>query len=53
MREENIPLPPEKPAPEDCCGGGCVPCVYDYYYDELDKWNDKYADNSKQKPTRE
>lgn len=29
------PLPPEKPLPCDCCDGGCDPCVYDVYADEM------------------
>lgn len=30
------PIPPK---PWECCGGGCCPCVWDTYYDELDQWN--------------
>ena len=30
---------PEKPLPSECCGGGaCCPCVWDDYFDKLDKW---------------
>ncbi|RYZ75046.1 MAG: hypothetical protein EOP91_00225 [Lysobacteraceae bacterium] len=25
------PLPPVEPDPSDCCGEGCVNCVYDVY----------------------
>ena len=32
------PQPPREPLPEDCCGGGCVPCVYDRYYDALERY---------------
>lgn len=32
---------PEKPYPEDCCGGGCAPCVWDTYYDELEAYEVK------------
>lgn len=36
-----IPEEPEKPLYSDCCGGGsCCPCVWDDYYDKLDKWRD-------------
>lgn len=30
------PFPPDN---EDCCGSGCVPCVFDVYEDNLKKWN--------------
>ncbi|XP_020079861.1 uncharacterized protein LOC109703597 [Ananas comosus] len=29
---------PEKPLPGDCCGSGCVRCVWDVYYEELDAY---------------
>lgn len=32
------PTPPET---WECCGGGCSPCVWDRYYDELHHWNEK------------
>lgn len=37
-----IPPPPEKPLPGDCCGSGCVRCVWDVYYDELEEYNKLY-----------
>ena len=30
------PRPPEKPDPMDCCGGGCVTCVFDAYETRLE-----------------
>lgn len=36
------PPPPEKPEPGDCCGSGCVRCVWDVYYDELEDYNKLY-----------
>lgn len=33
------PPPPEKPEPGDCCGSGCVRCVWDVYYEELQEYN--------------
>lgn len=33
--------PPEKPIPGDCCGSGCVRCVWDAYYDELEEYNNR------------
>lgn len=39
MSEEiQTPPPPEKPDPNECCASGCVPCIYDYYYERLEKW---------------
>lgn len=37
------PLPPEKPLPGDCCGGGCAVCVLDAYQDELDDYQARLA----------
>lgn len=31
--------PPEMPSPGDCCGSGCVRCVWDVYYEELEAYN--------------
>ncbi|XP_015696464.2 vegetative cell wall protein gp1 [Oryza brachyantha] len=41
-----VPQPPEKPLPGDCCGSGCVRCVWDVYYDELDAYNKALAAHS-------
>jgi Oxidoreductase-like protein, N-terminal len=35
--------PPEKPLPGDCCGSGCVRCVWDVYYEELEAYNKSLA----------
>jgi len=35
------PTPPSKPEPENCCNRGCCPCIFDYYYDALDRWKDR------------
>eukprot|EP00164_Ancoracysta_twista_P009889 GFYU01014756.1.p1 GENE.GFYU01014756.1~~GFYU01014756.1.p1 ORF type:complete len:279 (-),score=50.25 GFYU01014756.1:69-905(-) len=35
-----LPTPPEKPLPGDCCNSGCFPCVYDTYYDEMERYNE-------------
>jgi len=31
------PLPPREPSPEECCGKGCTPCVFDTYAEALEK----------------
>jgi hypothetical protein len=32
------PMPPERPAPDECCQSGCDPCVFDLYEDALDHY---------------
>ena len=34
------PLPPREPLAEECCGGGCAPCVYDRYYEALERYRE-------------
>ncbi len=33
-----LPKPPDRPHPEECCNRGCCPCIFDYYYDALERW---------------
>ncbi|KAK1261642.1 hypothetical protein QJS04_geneDACA001036 [Acorus gramineus] len=42
-----VPSPPEKPLPGDCCGSGCVRCVWDIYYDELEAYNSAIETHNK------
>ncbi|CEM18378.1 unnamed protein product [Vitrella brassicaformis CCMP3155] len=37
------PEPPEKPDPDDCCGSGCSPCIFDIYYTELEDYEKDLA----------
>lgn len=30
------PQPPREPALEECCKGGCEPCVFDRYYEAME-----------------
>ncbi|MBA8885661.1 oxidoreductase-like domain-containing protein [Dokdonella fugitiva] len=32
------PQPPPDPDPADCCGGGCVRCIYDVHEDALERY---------------
>lgn len=32
------PVPPERPAPEECCNSGCIPCVYDLYDEAMETY---------------
>ena len=47
MSEISIPTEmekPERPANDDCCGGGsCCPCVWDYYFQQLSLWEAQQA----------
>ncbi|KAF5791302.1 putative Oxidoreductase-like domain-containing protein [Helianthus annuus] len=42
QKSPEIPPPPEKPLPGDCCGSGCVRCVWDVYFEELAEYNKLY-----------
>jgi len=33
-----LPRPPDKPEAWECCQRGCCPCIFDYYYDALERW---------------
>ena len=33
--------PPERPLDSDCCGQGCVPCVFDLYEEEVKIWEEE------------
>jgi hypothetical protein len=35
-----LPPPPAKPEPDECCGGGCSPCVLDLYEEALQEWKE-------------
>ena len=34
------PAPPREPEAIECCGSGCVPCVYDLYWDAVARYED-------------
>jgi hypothetical protein len=33
-----------KPHDEECCHRGCCPCIFDYYWDALERWRDRVSD---------
>lgn len=39
--DDPIPEPPVRPRPEECCGRGCEPCVYDLYEEALERYEIK------------
>ena len=36
--EPTLPRPPNKPDDLECCHRGCCPCIFDYYYDAMERW---------------
>lgn len=38
MPDDPRPQPPQEPVPEECCNGGCEPCVFDRYYEALERY---------------
>ncbi|MBF6990452.1 oxidoreductase [Cupriavidus sp. IK-TO18] len=34
-------MPPERPGDDECCGSGCDPCIFDFYYQELDRYREE------------
>jgi len=41
---KGLPPPPERPDPADCCGGGCIPCIFDFYEEALERWEKEVAE---------
>jgi hypothetical protein len=37
------PQPPAEPGPHDCCHSGCAWCVYDLYYEDLERYRSALA----------
>jgi hypothetical protein len=46
------PTPPLRPQPGDCCRGGCDPCVFDLYEDELARYEAALEAWKKRHPER-
>jgi hypothetical protein len=40
MTSRDIPPPPNKPEQYECCDHGCCPCIFDYYWDALARWEE-------------
>jgi hypothetical protein len=38
MDAPRFPSPPNKPEDYSCCHRGCSPCIFDYYWDALARW---------------
>ena len=35
------PIEPREPDPDECCGSGCMPCVFDVYSEKMDKYKEE------------
>ncbi|XP_072505644.1 NADH-cytochrome b5 reductase-like isoform X2 [Notamacropus eugenii] len=42
-----LQLRPTEPLPAQCCGGGCKPCIFNIYYQELSWWEKARAKKDK------
>ncbi|KAL8178630.1 UNVERIFIED_CONTAM: NADH-cytochrome b5 reductase-like [Gekko kuhli] len=47
-----LSLKPQEPLPSQCCGSGCVPCIYDVYHRELEQWEEAKAKQDRNLLTR-
>jgi len=41
--DDPMPLPPQKPAPAECCEAGCERCVFDLYAEALQSYQRELA----------
>lgn len=37
------PVPPAEPDAADCCGEGCIRCIYDVYEESLERYRARLA----------
>jgi hypothetical protein len=37
------PIKPQRPDDEDCCGQGCVPCIFDLYDEAMGRYREELA----------
>lgn len=44
LAEDPRPQPPREPALEECCKGGCEPCVFDRYYEALERYREALSE---------
>ena len=36
--DDTPPAPPRKPEAYECCGSGCIPCIFDLYEEDLERY---------------
>jgi hypothetical protein len=47
------PEPPVRPANDECCGGGCNPCIFDLYEDAFERYQEALAAWRARNPQRD
>ncbi|MEP6882989.1 MAG: oxidoreductase-like domain-containing protein [Dokdonella sp.] len=43
MRDGSKPQAPAEPDPADCCGSGCVRCIFDLHDDAMQRYREALA----------
>ena len=51
--ELSLPPKPEEPLAGECCGRGCINCVWIYYERALERWQQKCDELNAQRSTAE
>jgi cytochrome-b5 reductase len=46
-----MPPHPRKPEEWECCGSGCVPCVFDIYEQDVKNWKERLTSAEREVPT--
>ena len=41
---DDMPQPPREPEQGECCYSGCTPCVYDRYWEALERYERALAE---------
>jgi hypothetical protein len=41
---DEMPKPPEAPEEWECCQSGCIPCVYDRYWEAVERYEQALAE---------
>jgi len=48
--DDPVPVAPIRPDNDECCGGGCNPCIFDLYEEALAAWRKRHPDHSPPDP---
>jgi hypothetical protein len=42
--DEDLPPPPVRPDPSECCRSNCTPCIFELYEQALERWEHEVAE---------